>query len=543
LNELLPGRASRKGELIRQTSIFFGPEEQMKIHMSGLLFFVLFLGIVDGVAATCESLTALQLTDTTITLAQSMGAGAFTPPRNGGKSVPVAFCRVTGTIRPTSDSDIRFELWLPQSGWTGRYESVGNGGFAGSIVYGAMLNPLLGGSAVASTDDGHTGGGASWALGHPEKIIDYGYRAVHLTAVAGKAITAAFYGSQPKYSYFVGCSKGGQEALMEAQRFADDFDGILGAANANQWTKLFSSFAWNEQTIQADRSSYLSPSDLDKIGVATKAACDASDGVKDGLIGNPQACRVSSSSLSLSPLQTRTFEALHSGPKDSSGKPVYVGLAYGSENVSWRASITGPSFDDGPSRTSQTMFANGFFSNFVYNDPSWDFRRFDVNKSPADAEKAVGRIINSDSIDLAAFQKHGGKLLQWHGWADSLVTALGTIDYYTRVMAAQETPSRTQDFYRLFMAPGVDHCGGGPGPNQFGQTGGNGDADHDMVVALYQWVEKGVAPSRIVATKYVDNDVSKDVEMTRPLCPYPQTAKYKGSGDSHDAANFVCAAP
>src|SRR5262245_17155744 len=289
-----------------------------KLRFLLILFCVVVVALVftvsDTAAATCQSLASLKLADTVITIAQPVAAGEFTPPRNGAKPVPVAFCRIAGKIKPTSDSDIGFELWLPASGWTGRYESVGNGGFAGSIRYDSMLNPLLGGSAVASTDDGHSGGGSAWALGHPEKVIDYGYRAVHLTAEIAKAITTTFYESKPHHSYFVGCSKGGQEALMEAQRFPNDFDGILGAANANQWTSLFSSFAWNQKLNQADKASYLSPADLEKIGAATIAACDASDGVKDGLISDPLSCRVSTSALSLQPAQAKTFEAIHGGP-------------------------------------------------------------------------------------------------------------------------------------------------------------------------------------------------------------------------------------
>ena len=512
------------------------------VLISGILFATIFT-VAESRAATCQSLATLKLADTVITTAQPIAAGEFTPPRNGSKPVPVAFCRVAGKIKPTTDSDIGFELWLPASGWTGRYESVGNGGFAGSIRYDSMLNPLLAGTAVASTDDGHSGGGSAWALGHPEKIIDYGYRAVHLTAEIAKAITTAFYETKPHHSYFVGCSKGGQEALMEAQRYPADFDGILGAANANQWTALFSSFAWNQKLNQADKAGYISPAELEKIGAATLAACDASDGVKDGLVSDPLRCSVSSAALSLSAAQTKTFEAIHSGPKNSSGKTIHSGQPFGLEHISWRNSITGPSFEEASARSSQTMFANGFFANFVYGDPNWTFRQFDINKSPADAEKAVGHILNSDKLDFGEFKKRGGKLMQWHGWADSLVTPLGSIDYYKQVMAAQEVPSKTQDFYRLFMAPGVDHCGGGPGPNQFGQAGGNGDPEHDIVAALYQWVEKGIAPGRITATRYMDNDPAKGVVMTRPLCPYPQVAKYKGSGDTNNAANFVCAAP
>ncbi len=282
---------------------------------------------------------------------------------------------------------------------------------------------------------------------------------------------------------------------------------------------------------------------MENIGAATIAACDALDGVKDGLISNPLTCNPNTSSFSLTAAQRKTFEAIHSGPKNSAGKPVYTGEPFGGENISWRGSITGPGFEEASARASQTMYANGFFANFVYQDAAWDFHRFDIDKSPADAEKAVGQILNSDKLDLTPFKAHGGKLIQWHGWADSLVTPLGSVEYYKRVSAAQETPSKTPEFYRLFLAPGVDHCGGGPGPNQFGQAGGNGDPDHDIVAALYQWVEKGIAPGRIIATKYIENDPAKGVAMTRPLCPYPQVAKYKGTGDTNAATSFVCSAP
>ena len=235
-----------------------------------------------ALAASCESLSDLKLPDTTIVSAKSVAAGTFTPPVPGARTaqpVAIAFCRVTGTIKPSSDSNIKFEVWLPQTGWTGRYESVGNGGFAGRIFLEHMVTPLMAGSAVAGTDDGHDfppkspgervpEARSSWALGHPEKIIDYGYRAVHVTAQASKAITAAFYGSKPKYSYFVGCSKGGQEALMEAQRYPEDFDGIVGGAPANEYTKLFSSFAANMKVTMASEAAYISQADMKKIGAA-----------------------------------------------------------------------------------------------------------------------------------------------------------------------------------------------------------------------------------------------------------------------------------
>ena len=526
----------------------------MTMQGKGFLFSTASLGILTCAAlpaagASCESLAKFSFPDLTVTLAQSMAPGAFAPPQRGpapSAAVPVAFCRVTGTLRPTRDSEIKFELWLPATGWTGRYESVGNGGFAGAIRYDSMINPLLGGSAVASTDDGHEASNAfadpSWARGHPEKIVDYAYRAAHVTAKAGKAMTAAFYGNQPHHSYFVGCSKGGGEGMMEAQRYPDDFDGIVVGAKANQFIGLWDQFAWNVHKNLASQASYISPDDLETIGKAVADACDAADGVKDGLIGNPLKCHVNPAAIPLSPEKVKTYLALHDGPKTSAGKQLYPGQAYGAETVGWRNDITGPSWAEAHEKAAMSRLSNGYFANFIYQDPNWDFSKFDVDKDPAASRKQLGAVLDAPDLKFTKFKAHGGKILEFQGWSDAEVTPLGTVDYYRRLGAAQGGAEKTQQFYRLFMEPGMSHCAGGPGPNQFGQRGGNGDAEHDMVVALEQWVEKGIAPARIVATKFVDDDPSKGKAMTRPLCPFPQVAKYKGSGDTNDAANFVCAA-
>jgi hypothetical protein len=517
---------------------------------------VLACGTSRAAAGNCEQLSHLALPKTTITLAQSVAAGAFTPPvPSWAKAfmrptpIPAAFCRVTGDIRPTQDSDIKFEVWLPLSGWTGRYESVGNGGFAGSIRYDSMRNPLLAGSAVASTDDGHEAPAvgptsADWAFGHPEKIIDHGHRAVHLTAVAAKAITTAFYGRRPAHAYFVGCSKGGQEAFMEAQRYPQDFDGIVGGAVANQWTDLFASFMWTESLNLANRDSYLSPEDLAKIGAAVSAACDTD---KAGFIGDPLRCEVAPAALGLTPAKLRTYEAIHEGPKDRSG-PTFAGQAYGSENPGWRDTISDTSFEAAQTDAQMSMYGANFYRNFIYQDHNWSFHGFDLDKGRADAVRVVGKIMNADDVHFAGFKARGGKLIQFAGLADSIVTPLSSVKFYQSVVAAQGRMSGgaalelTQEFYRLFLAPGVGHCGGGAGPNQFGQAGGLGDAEHDMVVALEQWVEKGVPPTRLVATKWVSDDKAKGVAMTRPLCLFPKVAKFKGTGDVTDAANFECKA-
>ncbi|MEO7208331.1 MAG: tannase/feruloyl esterase family alpha/beta hydrolase [Steroidobacteraceae bacterium] len=533
---------------------------QLKLLLSSVPIMMLALGIAPAAATTCEEIAHLALPETTITLAQSVAAGAFTPPVPSwaGKfmhpaPIPVSFCRVTGEIRPTKDSDIKFELWLPLSGWTGRYESVGNGGFAGSIRYDSMSEPLLAGSAVASTDDGHDAPAigptsADWAFGHPEKIIDHGHRAVHLTAVTAKAITAAFYGRPPAHAYFVGCSKGGQEAFMEAQRYPADFDGIVGGAVANQWTDLFASFVWTENMNLASRESYLSPVDLAKIGAAVSAACDTVGGVKSGFINDPLRCEVAPSSLGLTPAKLRTFESIHQGPKDRAGRQTFAGQAYGSENPGWTDTISATSFEAAETEAQMSMYGDNFFRNFIYQDHHWSFHGFDLDKGRADAEKTVGAIMNADDVHFAKFKTRGGKLIQYAGMADSIVTPLSSVNFYQSVVAAQghmptgDALKRTQEFYRLFVVPGMGHCGGGPGPNQFGQAGGAGDAEHDLVVALHQWVEKGVAPTRLIATKFVSDDKTKGVAMTRPLCLFPQVAKYRGTGPVTEAASFTCAA-
>jgi hypothetical protein len=502
-------------------------------------------------AAGCESLTALKLPNTIITMAQPQAAGAFTPPGSaaGAKPVPVAFCRVTGSIKPTSVSDIKFELWLPQTGWSGRYVSVGNGGLAGSISFQQMIRPLIGGAAVAGTDDGHEGptqAGAEWAS-HPERIIDYGYRAVHLTAAISKMIAAGFYGSQPKQSYFLGCSTGGREGLTEAQRYPEDFDGILAGAPANQYLGLINGGAANIKANLASEAGYISAADALKIGSVITSACDSLDGVRDGLINDPRECRIDISTLPLTAAQLKTYHALHDGTKTSSGKPLYPGLPFGSEAVGWGTVLSGPSFAEAHAHAGRAVLTNGAWGSLVYHDPKWDLLMFDPNKSPADAERAVGHIVGAPSPDLTAFKARGGKLITVHGWADPLITPYGTLNYYDAVVAAQgrgkDGLKKTQDFYRLYMAPGLGHCGGGPGPNPFSMTGAEGDADHDLAVALQRWVEKGVAPDRIIAAKFVDNDPARPVQMTRPLCVYPKSAKYKGTGDTNDAGNFICADP
>ena len=487
-------------------------------------------------AATCESLVSTSLPHTTITVAETVAAGAFTPP--GGKplaSVP-SFCRVAGVLKPSSDSDIQFEVWMPSAGWNGRYLGAGNGGYAGSIGYATLGDNIAQGYATSASDTGHRGEGQSavWALGHPEKIVDFGHRAVHETAVTAKALIKAFYGNDPRKSYFISCSNGGRQALMEAQRYPQDYDGIVAGAPANYWTHLMSAFVWDAQALMAEPGAYIPAAKLPAIEAAAMAACDTRDGVKDGVIENPAACRVEPKKLlcqgaetdqCLTAPQVATLEKLYRGPG------VFPGYPAGGEAhaAGWKPWVVGT----GPKQSLTYAFGTQFFINMVYSNPSWDFGTYQVKRDTKLADERMAPILNATNPDLKPFRDRGGKLILYHGWSDAAIPASNTIDYYRSVTAKLGQPA-TESFVRLYMVPGMQHCSGGDAPANFGQGGGaRTDAQHHVGKAIEEWVENGSAPASIIASGH---------GRTRPLCPYPQVAQYNGSGSTDDAANFHCAA-
>ena len=526
------------------------------------------MSAIPAFAATCESLATLKLPDTTITSAQQVEAGAFVPP---GASAPPAsvknlpaFCRVQATLKPAKDSDIKVEVWLPLTGWNGKYRGHGNGGFAGQILYPSMAVAIAEGYATASTDTGHTGTpiDASWALGHPDKIVDFGWRAVHEMTVRAKAIIQAFYGEPAKKSYFSGCSNGGRQALMEAQRFPEDYDGIIAGAPANYWTKVFAAFIWNMQATQATPESYIGAKKIPAIGKAVVEACDANDGVKDGVLNDPRECHFDPKVLlckegdadsCLTAPQVTALKKIYDGPVDSKGKQMFPGFLPGGEEGGggWATWIS-----MGPGKDLQGLFASGFFNNMIVsndkNKAPIDLKTVNVEAAVKLADEQQARTFNAVDPDLKPFMARGGKLIVYHGWSDAALPPQASVNYFNSV-EARLGQSATASFMRLYMAPGVQHCAGGPGPNSFGQFAPAGDARHDLNQALEQWVEKGAAPDRIIATRNVrgpeqDEDErsgserAKGAKMTRPLCPYPRAAKYKGTGDTNDAANFECVA-
>ncbi|HEV3329535.1 MAG TPA: tannase/feruloyl esterase family alpha/beta hydrolase [Bryobacteraceae bacterium] len=483
------------------------------------------------VTSSCESLASIELPNATITAAQTVAAGGFTLQGRGGAATPVAdlpsFCRVSATLKPTSDSDIKIEVWLPVSGWNGKLLATGNGGWGGALAYGDMVQALRRGYATSGTDTGHTGGSASFALGHPEKLIDYAYRSEHEMTLKAKVLIEKFYGNTARYAYFDSCSSGGKQGVTEAQRYPNDYDGIVAGAPANYMMHLQAERLWIAQSVHKNPASYIPPEKYPVIHNAVLAACDALDGVKDGVIENPRACHFDPSVVAckngdapdcLTAAQVEAAKKIYTGAKNPrTGDEIFPGLEPGGELL-W-SRLAGPQ---------PLGLATDTFKYVVFQDPNWDYLTLNFDEDIARADKIDGGTNNAIDANLKPFFGHQGKLLMYHGWSDQQIPPGGTLNYYGNIVKAVGGPAKASDSVRLFMVPGMGHCGGGDGPNVF-----------DTVTALEQWVEKGKAPEKLIAS-YATNGA---VDRTRPLCPYPQVAQYKGSGSTDDAANFTCKAP
>ena len=501
--------------------------------------------------APCESLAGLKLDKATITSAQMVpegpapargggrrgaAAGAArggdaAPPRGGGAAnaagragaqappqmIP-AHCRLQLVLRPTSDSLINMEIWLPPvDKWNGKFMGVGNGGFAGSIqgLATEMPQALRLGYATAGTDTGHQEPGGSWAIGHPEKMIDFGYRATHEMTLKSKEIVKSFYDRNAQYSYFKGCSTGGRMALMEAQRYPDDYDGIIAGSLANRHIHMWT--AGIERSISLSRNPERAIT-AEQAALVNNLVMNTCDTLKEGFLNNPKACKVDFSSLKckagasgnscLTDAQMKTVETFYGGVKNSKGELIFSGQALGNPIGAQQPTNQSP---------------GGLFDlvRIAYNDPNVDWQKFDLDRDMKFLDEKIG-YVDAVNPDLGKFKSSGGKLLITHGWSDTGITPETSIWYYEQVLSKM---GRNQgDWLRLFMAPGMGHCGGGAGVNTF-----------DSIGTLEKWVEKGIAPDTILGTGAQG--------MTRPLCPYPQYAEYKGSGDLKDGSNWACKAP
>jgi Tannase and feruloyl esterase len=511
----------------------------------------------------CGTLASLELPKASVTSAKTVAAGAFSGPAQNFAGVDLtsfysklpAFCRVSIDAKPTSDSDIKVEVWLPLDGWNGRLQGTGNGGFAGMIDYFELGAGVSRGYAVTATDTGHTGSPieAAWALGHPEKVADFGHRGIHEMTTLAKLVVQKFYGGAPKHSYFAGCSDGGREALMEAQRYPDDYDGILAGAPANYWTALLSLGGVVTQALAATPDSFIPQAKIPAIAQAVIAQCDKQDGVADGILNDPRQCRFDPAAIAckagensdkcLTPAQVTALKTIYSGVKDSHGTAIFPGYLPGAEEGGggWGVWITGPAAGKGL----MAFFASGYFSDMVYEKKDWSVQSFAVDADMKAATEKTADALNAVNADLTAFRSHGGKLILYHGWNDPAIPALNTVNYYEQVMA-KAGQANTDAFVRLYMVPGMQHCFGGLGADSIGQFGTwTADAAKNARTALENWVERGTAPGTIIATKISGQGplATGDVVMTRPLCPYPQAAQYKGSGDAKNAENFTCASP
>jgi feruloyl esterase len=494
-------------------------------------------------AANCEGLTSLKLASTTITQAKvepSSGMVSVAIPTNPyarGRQVP-ELCRVAATLRPSADSEIKMEVWMPTANWNGRYQAVGNGAFNGNINVNAMTQAVIRGYAASSTDGGHTGNTASFGVGHPEKVVDFGWRAVHETAVASKAIIEAYYGGAPKRSYFNGCSAGGRQAMKAAQRFPADFNGIIAGAPGFDWTGRAAQALRLEKHLTANPAARLAQPQRELLHAAVLSACDPLDGVKDGVLDNPKRCtfdpgvleckassivdRPASAGTSpscLTTAQVETARMMYAAAVNPKTERAINGLERGSElgwtDLGWTASARATGLEQ--------------FRYLVFADPAWTVDKFNFETDIVLAEERDNDTLNALDPNLRAFFKNGGKLIQYHGWNDPQISPATTTEYYDRVVQLLGGRARVHDSYRLFMAPGMGHCSGGDGPNTF-----------DMLTAIERWVEADLAPNHVTATIIRPSAL---LDRSRPLCPYPEVATYTGSGSTDDSTNFTCRLP
>jgi feruloyl esterase len=476
--------------------------------------------------AACLSLAALELPQARVTAAELVAAGAYAGPAardgvNRYANLP-AFCRVAATLTPTAESDIKIEAWLPVAGWNNKLVAVGNGGWNGAIDRPALADGLRRGYAAVGTDTGHEGGGGPW-MRNREKLIDYGHRAVHEMTLQARAIATAFYAAGPKLTYFDGCSAGGRQGLKAAQRYPDDFDGIVAGAPALNATGRATFAIYVAQNLRKEPGSYIPPAKYPAIHSAVVHACDALDGVADGVLENPRMCKFDPDALTctsgesdscLTPPQVEAARKMYEPVKHArTGGVIFPGLARGSE-LGWTTFGGAQPFGA----------ATQMFQFMVFDDPKWDFMTLNFERDIDRVAALEQGLVDAQDPNLKPFAESGGKLIVYHGWSDPQIPAESSVRYYESVVDALGA-RKVKDSARLFMVPGMNHCGGGEGTASF-----------DMLAALERWVEQDRAPDSIAAARVVEGKTVR----TRPLCPYPQVATYRGSGSMDDAASFVC---
>jgi hypothetical protein len=477
-------------------------------------------------ARTCASLQSLQFPDTTIESAAEEPASGAIP----------ALCRVTAVVtHPPAGDAVRVFVALPLAGWNGRFQGVGGGGFSGGSA-GSVRQPAAKGFVAGATDTGHEGGRGSFALDAQGRldwmrIRDNAYLGIHDMTVTGKALAAAFYAAAPARAYFNGCSTGGRQGLMEAQRYPGDYDGILSGAPAINWPKLHVEQMWG-QVLMLEAQNFIPACKFAAATAAAVSACDGLDGVTDGLLEDPARCRFDAKTLvgraaggcePITAADASILNAIWEGPKRRDGTTLWYGLPHGAD-FGGLSGTTGTPLTGRPS-----PITLDWWRFFLTQNPEWDWTtltRASFEQYWTQSVEQYNAVIGTDDPDLSPFRDRGGRIVLWHGWADPLIYPGGTIDYYGRVAKTMGGPQATAGFLRFFLAPGVGHCGGGAGPSPNGQFR-----------ALVDWVEQGTAPETLDAVR---RNQAGQVIRSRPLCQYPLVARYRGQGSTDDAASFAC---
>lgn len=464
-----------------------------------------------------------------------------------------AFCRVTGSIHPEPGSDIRFEAWLPKDGWDGRFNGANSGGLAGYINYNDLAAGIRAGQAVAGSDTGHSAspGDGTWAKGHPEKVRDYGWRAVHLTTVTAKKLIAAYYGRGPDHSYFIGCSNGGRQALIEAGRFPDDFDGIVAGAPAARLTDVTASTI-NAIQAQTPLGTEIRPEQAELLQAEVIKQCDSADGQADGLVADPRQCKFDASKLACgasdSPQcftqpQIAALNQIHAGPHDKAGHLIAVGYPpSGAESGSpvkamgWEGNILAK-FRGMAGKTLSEEILTNFAAAPIATDATFDF-----NRDPARLKALLGKDLDAQP-DFSRFFARGGKLIMWHGWADPILPPEASVAFYEA--ALRKSGPKAKDGLRLFMLPGVQHCVGGSGPDAIGQIGAplpTEKPERSVGAAIQAWVEQGRVPDSIVGRRgMIAMAMHPDApEKQRLICAYPAHAVLQPGADPDKASSYDC---
>ena len=484
-----------------------------------------------AMAGPCEKMWDAKIANTEINAAQTIPPGMFRAADGTVVDDLPEFCRIAVNAHPSTDSDIEYEVWMPTQGWNGKFVGLGNGGFTGSIRYSQIADMVRQGYAAASTNTGHWSADGTFAYRHPEKIIDFGYRAIHLMTQQAQGLVKDFYSKPLTSSYFSGCSQGGRQGLLEAQRYPEDYNGIIVGDPAHNWTNHYIAGHLYLASVLYDKSpnSILPDRVAPIVGKAVNEACDAADGVKDGVITNPKGCKLNPEVLlckpgqdaktCLSQEQVAAVMRFYDGPGDKVPKGYYPGFDFGGEAENWPNTLS----SDFPFGGEHGRQGFPFFKFFVFDDPNWDMHTFKWTKEGiASVEnkvvirgETIAQVFNAVNPDLEKFKARGGKMMHYHGFGDPDIPGQNSINYYESVVAfegkqhgAGKGAAETESFYRLFMVPSMGHCRRGPGPNTF-----------DMFPQLDEWVQKGTAPAQVIATKYVDDKKELGVKMTRPLCP------------------------